>query len=361
MKEVVKLLRRVLVQIATPYSTGTGFYLREPNLVVTNEHTVRDNRHVIIAATGVERQLAPVVYLDPYLDLAFVRPIRPLDLPDINPAMTGEAVEGEAVLALGHPFGMKFSTENGVLTAMEYEDNGVHYLQHDAVLPPSHSGGPLVTRQGAIIGVNVFDLLDEQPALALPVRYLRQALNDFAEGRGQYAARCYSCRQVIFADQHPNHYCPNCGARLTLPHEVPLYEASGVPYTVEQVLAAAGYDVRLARRGPNTWEIKHGSARIIVSYHEESGLITGDAHLCQLPDEASTEVFDYLLRQNYEIERLTFSVKGRDIILSLLIYDRYFNVETGLRQFHHLFDRADYYDNILVEQFGAGWKYEEEE
>jgi len=31
-------------------------------------------------------------------------------------------------------------------------------------------------------------------------------------------------------------------------------------------------------------------------------------------------------------------------------------VETGIQLFNHLFEKADYFDNILVEQYGAIWK-----
>ena len=64
-------------------------------------------------------------------------------------------------------------------------------------------------------------------------------------------------------------------------------------------------------------------------------------------------------RLNYELDGLTFSIKGQDIILSLLIYDRYLNADTGLELFKHLFAKADYYDNILVEKYGAQWKNED--
>ena len=41
----------------------------------------------------------------------------------------------------------------------------------------------------------------------------------------------------------------------------------GTPYTIEQLLTALGHDVRIARRGLNTWEILEGSAHILISYH----------------------------------------------------------------------------------------------
>ena len=82
----------------------------------------------------------------------------------------------------------------------------------------------------------------------------------------------------------------------------------------------------------------------------------GDAFLATLPRKEIKPIYEYLLRQNFSIEGLTFSIKGQDIILSLLIYDRYLNLETGKTLFNHLFKKADDYDNILVEQYGASWK-----
>ena len=126
------------------------------------------------------------------------------------------------------------------------------------------------------------------------------------------------------------------------------------------MLKTAGYDVRLARKGPSIWEVEKGSANINISYHEKTGLIVGDAHLCLLPKKNIKPIYKYLLKENFHLEGLTFSIKGRDIILSLLIYDRYLNEETGMELLKHLFERADYYDNILVEEYGAIWKEEED-
>jgi serine protease Do len=63
-----------------------------------------------------------------------------------------------------------------------------------------------------------------------------------------------------------------------------------------------------------------------------------------------------LLRQNYENNGFQFNVVGQDIVLSLLIYDKYLNEEVALELLKNLFEKADYYDNILVEKYGAAWK-----
>ena len=41
MQTIIDTYRDIVVQIATPYSLGTGFYLSEHDLIVTNEHVIR--------------------------------------------------------------------------------------------------------------------------------------------------------------------------------------------------------------------------------------------------------------------------------------------------------------------------------
>jgi serine protease Do len=362
MQDIIQQFRPILVQIATPYNMGgTGFFLQDLQLIVTNEHLVRDNREVIIEAEDLPRQMAKIVYWDAYYDVALLKLDTTYELPTVKFREEDEPAAGDQVLAMGHPFGLRFSSTIGNLSNNRRKHEDFYYYQHDAALNPGNSGGPLVDKQGRIIGLNILDLEEGQGlGFSLPANFVQETINLYlAAGRDETAARCNSCRNLVFADQKKTPYCPNCGAYLRLASESEAFEPVGTPYTIELLLTALNHDVRLARRGLNTWEIQEGSARILVSYHEDSGLITGDAHLCRLPQEQLGELYEYLLRENYEDDGLTFSVKGRDVILSMLIYDRYLEVESGKKRFQHLFERADHYDNILVERFGAKWKYED--
>lgn len=362
MQEIIEKFRSVLVQIATPYSMGgTGFFLQEHQLIVTNEHLVHDNREVIIEAESIPRQMATVVYWDEYFDIALLRLQTPYELPTLNFCTECEPQVGDQVLAMGHPFGLRFSSTVGNLSNARRKKEDFYYYQHDAALNPGNSGGPLIGTNGQVIGINLFDIEEGHSlGFSLPAIFANETIQLYLENAGRtIAARCSSCRKLVKAIEKNSPYCPNCGAHLQLPTESEEFEPIGTPYTIERMLNALGHNVKLARRGLNTWEILEGSAHIIVSYHEDSGLITCDAHLCRLPSENVGQLYEFLLLENYREEGLTFSVKGRDIILSILIYDRYLEVESGKKQFRHLFERADYYDNVLVEQFGARWKYED--
>ena len=48
MQTIIDTYRDIVVQIATPYSLGTGFYLSEHDLIVTNEHVIRGNEQVVL-------------------------------------------------------------------------------------------------------------------------------------------------------------------------------------------------------------------------------------------------------------------------------------------------------------------------
>jgi serine protease Do len=63
--------------------------------------------------------------------------------------------------------------------------DGVKYIQIDAAINPGNSGGPLVNKQGEIIGVNSFIIRGgDNLGFALPVSYLREALEMYAPHRG---------------------------------------------------------------------------------------------------------------------------------------------------------------------------------
>lgn len=349
------------IQIATPYTTGTGFLLPQYNLIVTNEHVVRDNRDAVIEGLHIQRSVAKVLFTDTRLDIAFLEANSLLEQPQTNYRLETNFHIGDPVFAVGHPFGLKLTTTSGIISNPRHQSDGLEYIQHDAALNPGNSGGPLIDKDGLIIGINTFIIQNGQNiGFSLPIRYVVEAAEKYVQHYGASSSACHACGSMIFDDGKQLKYCPNCGAGITLPAFLPPYEPIGMAATIEQLITAAGHDVQITRRGPNAWELQHGSAKIALYYYEKTGLITGEAYLCTLPSQHIREVYEYLLHENYHLAGLTLSVRQQDIILSLLVYDRYLNVDTGLQLFEALFKQADAYDNILVEQYGAFWKEPDE-
>lgn len=361
MSDFVETYRNVIVQIATPNSTGTGFYLRNRGIVVTNHHVIEGNRAVVVEGAKFRKQLARVRYADQRYDLAFLEgPKEPDDMPEVRLGVDKTLRERDPVTAMGHPFGLKFSVKSGIVSNTREVMNGIPYLHIDAALNPGNSGGPLVDNDGEIVGVNTFVIRDgDNTGFSLPVNFLEDSLNGFFQLGTDNACRCPACMNIVTEKTVENGLCSFCGHKVELPAAVEEYEPSGVAKTIESLIGNIGHEVSLSRCGPNAWEIRQGSAKIIITYHDKTGLISADAVLCQLPKDNIKPLYEYMLRENYTNETLTFSVHDQDIILSLLIYDRYLNEETGQAMLRNLFEKADYHDDILVDKYGATWKVDE--
>lgn len=301
--------------------------------------------------------MTEVLYLDERFDLAF---LKSPEIHRFGQAILGDSLHvaaGQKVSAIGHLFGTDFCYTEGLLTNVGYVHHSIRYLKHNAELDPGYSGGPLIDENGVIIGLNTFIIKQEQiEAFALPSNIITQSLKEFSKKGGTRAARCVSCQNIVLESECTTNDCHICGSSVRFIRNVDGYEPLGVKRTIESLIVELGYDAPLTRRGPNQWDIHQGSARITLAYHEKSGLIIGEAYLCELPGEKNDKIYRYLLQQNADLEGLTFSVKDKDIVLSVLIYDQFLVEETGKMLLKNLFDKSDDYDNVLVERFGAKWK-----
>jgi serine protease Do len=358
MKHIIDTYKDIVIQIATHYSTGTGFCLQAQKIIVTNEHVVRGNSEVIVQSTFFPKQLTTVVYSDIKYDIALLA--LPFDdsqgVPDVSlHSDTDTMDEGDIVVSVGHPFGLEYAATQGIISNLRHRRNEISYIQHDAALNPGNSGGPLLNEKGDIIGINTFVIREGQNmGFALPAQYVNDTIAAYLQGNKKRATRCPACRISVYEDTiQQKKYCPNCGTTIELPQKEETFAPAGIPKTIEDVLTKMGYNVRLARVGPQSWRLQKGSANITVSYYEKKGIILCEALLALLPQQNIAAIYAYLLKQNYFLERFTFSTEGQNIVLSLMIEDKYLNIHVIKTLLTDLFEKADYYDDILIETYGS--------
>lgn len=359
MKELnpaIQVVTDCLIEIATPFSTGTGLYIDAIGYIVTNEHVVRDNKEVVVQGELISKRMAQVVFIDELADIALLD-IGKVAMPAVVISERDLPAMGQSIIAMGHPYGMKMSLTRGVVSSVEQRERDLVFIQHDAALNPGNSGGPLLDEEGHVIGINSFVMKSgENVGFALPINAVVRDLVDLKNGLSHRSAnRCQSCRNINFSDDSADDYCMHCGAELVFPSNIPSYQAVGVPRIVEDIITSLGYDVGLAREGKNHWLIPRGSALVRLSYHEDTGLIDGDAYLCRLPDHDLSDLYTFLLQENYKTGDLVFSIKNQFVLLSLMIFDRHLDEDTGKIMMQRLFEQADHYDDILVNRFGALW------
>lgn len=353
-QHIIEYYKSTVVQIATPFSTGTGFYSQKYKVIITNEHVVRDNKKVLVQGIGFEKYLAQVMYLDSNYDIALLKGPETHQIPVLSFGNGKNEKVGDKVIAVGHPFGLKYTATSGVISNLDHFQHDIRYIQHDAALNPGNSGGPLINLQGQVIGINTFVIKNgSNIGFSLPIAHLLETLNNYSPNDHGPAIRCDSCRAMIIEKENQSPYCTNCGTKVMQIGQIEGYEPVGVAQTIEAMLDVMDYTPELCRKGLNNWQLTRGSANIKIAYHEKSGLILADASICDLPSANLKELYKYLLKENYKPSGLTFSVRNGHIIISLLIYDQYLNVNTSRLLFEKLFDAADYYDNVLEDRFDA--------
>jgi serine protease Do len=356
--EIIEIYQNAIIQIATQGGTGSGFYIKEYDIIVTNNHVVDNAAEVTIQGKVFPKSLSRVWYTDRKHDLAFLEPPAGAALAKISLGNYEEMKDGDEIVAIGHPYGLNYTATQGVISKVDRIREGLKYIQIDAAINPGNSGGPLVNDKGEIIGVNSFIIRGgDNLGFALPVNYLRTALQLYMPSRGHAGTRCVSCDYLVTAANiDSGKYCASCGTEVKLP-EMPEKEAEivGVPKTIETILKGLGKDIKLARNGANNWEIEEGSAKIKISYNATNFFIVGDAFLCQMPADPLKikSLYQYLLQENYKLQGLTLSCSGQNIVLSCIMYDMDLTVENGKAQFEKLFKMADAYDDLLKKEFSC--------
>jgi serine protease Do len=361
---IIDKYQNAIIQIATAGGTGTGFYVKEFDLIVTNDHVVAENAEVTIAGKSFDKTMARVWYTDRKHDLAFLEAPKNIELPDVRLGTYEHMKDGDAVVAIGHPYGLNYTATQGVISKVDRIRDGLKFIQIDAAINPGNSGGPLVNMNGEVIGVNSFIIRGgDNLGFALPVNYLREALQLYVPSKGQSSTRCFSCSYLVTnTNIDSKKYCPSCGTEVKLP-EIPEkeVEAVGTAKTIEDVLKELGKDVKLAREGVNTWSVKEGSAKIKITYNPENFFIAGDAYLCQMPTDITKikALYQFLLQENYRTHGLVLSCVKQNIVLSSIIYDLDLTKDGGVETFRNLFKQADYYDDFLKTEYACTNRLEE--
>jgi len=158
---------------------GAGVVVDAQGLVLTNLHVIANARAIAITPFGGSPSPARVLDSDSELDLALLAATLPAPLAQAAAlGATNSLAVGDEVLAVGSPRKMYFSVSRGMVSFPNRLLEGVEYIQTDLPINEGNSGGPLVNREGRVVGIISFILRESQGlSFALPIE---RALERFA-------------------------------------------------------------------------------------------------------------------------------------------------------------------------------------
>ena len=168
----------------------TGIILSKKGYILTNQHLASNvNGSVTVTLDDGEEVTGTTIWNEANLDLAI---IKINEREDLTPVKLGEAATaqiGEEVIAIGNPLGLEFqkSVTKGVISGLnrtlKVEDATStvimeNLIQTDASINTGNSGGPLINKNGEVIGVNTVKITSaEGIGFAVPIDIIKPILN----------------------------------------------------------------------------------------------------------------------------------------------------------------------------------------
>jgi serine protease Do len=353
MSEIDKIVPSIL-KINTASGSGSGFYVQDYDLVITNYHVVSGFKKVALEMQDKNTLAADVMVINPLIDIALLKPEKTLSgLPGVSFKRQDSIKNRDKVSVLGYPFGMPFTVTEGIVSAAKQLLNGQSYIQTDAAVNPGNSGGPVVNVNGEIIGVTTSKFTQaDNMGFALPIDHVIEELEAYKLNPNiAYAVKCPSCNFSLY---EPMENCANCGAVLKkeLFNEQPKTEMA---VFVEEVFNELKIDPVIARRGVDFWEFHRGSALVRYFVYRNSFLFA-TSPLVKLPKTNLQEVYKYILSNPVSPFYLGISqgliyISYRTHLADLKSSKRSV-IQKNLAE---LAVKADGLDNFLIETYGCEW------
>ena len=136
---------------------GSGVIVSPEGYILTNHHVIEGAEAIEVNLNDGRRAMAKVIGTDPETDLALLK-IELSQLPVIVLGQVDSLQVGDAVLAIGNPFGVGQTVTSGIVSALGRKQLGINtfenFIQTDAAINPGNSGGALVDANGALMGIN---------------------------------------------------------------------------------------------------------------------------------------------------------------------------------------------------------------
>ena len=138
-------------------SSGTGFFINDEGLILTNRHVVKGAKTLLIMMNGKKQASGEIVVIDDEQDLALVKlKTIPEKTPFLHLAKSNNPGDGAECTVMGVPLidrlGAGIKVTRGIVSSGTASEEGADIVT-DAKVNPGNSGGPMLDRFGNVMGV----------------------------------------------------------------------------------------------------------------------------------------------------------------------------------------------------------------
>ena len=176
------------------YNLGTGVIVSKEGYVITNYHVSgkKSSKCYVTLEDGKE-YTAQVVWTDENLDLSILKISTTREVSYANLGDSDTLRIGQGVYAIGNPLGAEFqkTVTSGIISALDRtikieDEKKSSYMedliQTDASINSGNSGGPLIDKEGNVIGITSVKITDaEGIGFAIPVNIINPIIEKLQE------------------------------------------------------------------------------------------------------------------------------------------------------------------------------------
>ena len=161
----------VLIENLKSGGFGSGFFITNDGYIITNKHIVLDKDGVfnIYLIDKTKFKVYGAEISDKY-DLGLIK-LERYKCPFITPIHPNQLTGGQPLYAIGMPAGFLHTITSGIYSGFR-RIKGTPYIQTNAQINQGNSGGPLITENGKVVGINVWKLVGleiEGLGFAIPI------------------------------------------------------------------------------------------------------------------------------------------------------------------------------------------------
>lgn len=164
--EVVKKAVQGIVLVQTSTHEGSGFFIQKDGYIVTNSHLVENANSITVTTYDNQVFTAQIIQLDLKTDIALLK-IEGSNFVNLHYGNPDELKIGDFIVSIGcKSIALGIVKEIGIHENFSQEE----CLKTTAPIYLGNSGGPLLNKNGEVVGINAVTLVDKEG------KYLEESL-----------------------------------------------------------------------------------------------------------------------------------------------------------------------------------------